>query len=110
MNLDLQPITINNVTLTNIALWLVFGFIVGITANIIDPRPAKGGWFGAMVFGILGALIGGFISTVFFNISITGLNLQSFAIALGGALLLVLMQRLFMRENRHIRTETMHYE
>lgn len=110
MNIDLQQITINNFTLTNIALWLVFGFIVGIIANLLDPRPAKGGWLGATILGVLGALVGGFISTVFFNISITGFNLQSFAIALGGALLLVLMQRLFMRDNKHIRTETMHYE
>jgi uncharacterized membrane protein YeaQ/YmgE (transglycosylase-associated protein family) len=81
----------------NLFSWLLFGFIAGVLANVIDPRPASGGIFGAIILGILGAMVGGFVSNVLFGLEVSGFNIQSFAIAVAGSLLLLLLQRAFTR-------------
>lgn len=81
----------------NILAWIVFGLIVGIIANYIDPRPAYGGILGAIVLGILGALVGGFLSSLVFGVGISGFNLPSLIIAVLGALLLLLIARAVRR-------------
>jgi len=78
----------------NILAWLIFGLLVGIIANVLDPRQAKGGILGAIVLGIVGALVGGFLATLFFGVGITGFNLPSFLIAIAGALILLLIGRM----------------
>ncbi len=81
----------------NILAWIVFGLIVGIIANVVDPRPAYGGIIGAIVLGILGALVGGFLSSLLFGVGITGFNLSSLIVAVLGALLLLLIARAVRR-------------
>ncbi len=83
--------------MNNFASWLVFGIIVGVIANIIDPHPARGGWLGAIVLGILGAILGGFIGNMIFGVGITGFNFPSFGVAVLGALLLLFLGRAFGR-------------
>lgn len=83
----------------NIVAWIVFGLIVGIIANIIDPRPAQGGVLGAIVLGIVGAIVGGFIGNWIFGVGVTGFNLPSFLIAIGGSLLLMFIVRGFTRSS-----------
>lgn len=73
----------------NIVVWLIFGLLVGVIANMIDPRPAKGGILGAMILGIVGALAGGFLASLFLGVGITGFNLPSFIIAIIGALIVL---------------------
>ena len=53
-----------------IIAWLIFGLVVGIVANSLDPHPASGGLLGAVVLGIVGALVGGFLSNLVFGIGI----------------------------------------
>ena len=73
----------------NILAWIVFGLIVGVIANLIDPRPSSGGMMGAIVLGILGAVVGGFLANTIFGASISGFNFTSLAIATLGSLLLL---------------------
>lgn len=80
-----------------IIAWIVFGLIVGIIANIVDPRPAQGGWLGAIVLGIAGSLVGGWLGNVLFGYGVTGFNLPSFLVAVGGSLLLLFIVRAFTR-------------
>ncbi|MBI4036848.1 GlsB/YeaQ/YmgE family stress response membrane protein [Candidatus Daviesbacteria bacterium] len=82
----------------NILSWIVFGLIVGIIANWIDPRPAQGGWVGGIILGILGALVGGFLGDLLFGVRVTGFNLPSFIIAVIGALILLFVSRAFFRK------------
>ena len=82
----------------NIFAWIVFGLIAGSLANLIDPRPSQGGVLGSIILGVLGAFVGGFFSTVLFNIGITGFNFTSFAISILGALLLLFLGRAFGEE------------
>jgi uncharacterized membrane protein YeaQ/YmgE (transglycosylase-associated protein family) len=81
----------------NIISWILFGLIVGIVANAIDPRPARGGIFNAMLLGVVGALIGGFLSDLVFGVGITGFNLTSFLIAVAGSLVLLFIGRAMRR-------------
>lgn len=79
----------------NIAYWIVFGLIVGVIANLIDPEPSDGGWLGAMILGILGAMLGGFLGNMVFGIGISGLNLSSLAVAVLGSLFLLFISKTY---------------
>lgn len=81
----------------DILTWVVFGLIVGIVANIIDPRPSSGGILGAIVLGVVGALIGGFLGNLLFGVGVTGFNISSFIIAVLGSLLLLFIARVLIR-------------
>ncbi len=78
-------------------LWIVFGLIVGVVANAVDPRPQEGGMLGAIVLGILGAVVGGFLSNLIFGVGVTGFNLSSFIVAILGAVLLLGVGRAMRR-------------
>jgi uncharacterized membrane protein YeaQ/YmgE (transglycosylase-associated protein family) len=46
-----------------ILIWIVLGLITGAGASLIMPGDGPGGLFVTIVFGITGALLGGFIGT-----------------------------------------------
>jgi uncharacterized membrane protein YeaQ/YmgE (transglycosylase-associated protein family) len=81
----------------NIISWILFGMIVGVVANAIDPNPNRGGILGSMLLGIVGALVGGFLANLLFGISVTGFNLTSFLVAVAGSLLLLFLGRAIRR-------------
>jgi uncharacterized membrane protein YeaQ/YmgE (transglycosylase-associated protein family) len=73
--------------------WILFGSLVGIIANMIDPRPQEGGLIGSIILGVLGSILGGFIGNLVFGVGINGFDLQSLSIAVLGALFLLFMGR-----------------
>jgi len=77
--------------------WIVVGLIAGLIAGLI----VKGRGFGIfwdIIVGVLGALLGGWISSRFLHIGdVTGINLESILIAVLGAVVLLLIFRLFRR-------------
>lgn len=78
--------------------WIVFGLIAGAIAKFIMPGKDPGGCLGTIVIGILGALIGGFVGNELLDIgSVTGFNLRSFGIAILGAIILLVLYRLFLQ-------------
>jgi len=79
----------------NFVLWIIFGLVVGTIANIIDPYPSRGGILGSIILGVLGAILGGILGNLVFGIGITGFNLPSIAVAVLGALLLIVVERAF---------------
>lgn len=81
----------------DILAWIVFGLIVGIIANYIDPRAARGGILGTIVLGILGALLGGFLGNLLFGIPVSGFNVPSFIVAVVGSLILLFVGRMLQR-------------
>lgn len=81
----------------NLVTWILFGLLVGISANILDPKPSQGGVIGAAIIGMSGALVGGLVATSVFGFGITGFNFTSFAVAILGALFLLLLGRAFSR-------------
>jgi uncharacterized membrane protein YeaQ/YmgE (transglycosylase-associated protein family) len=90
----------------NVLLWCLFGLIAGAVAQFIMPGKDPGqsrdprGIALTILLGVAGALAGGFLSSRLFNWDVTGFNLQSFAIAVAGALLLLFLYRLLMSTRR----------
>ncbi len=46
----------------SILSWIVFGFVVGLIARALYPGRQSMGFFSTIVLGIVGSLVGGFIS------------------------------------------------
>lgn len=74
--------------------WIILGLIVGALAKWIMPGKDPGGIIITIVIGIVGALIGGFLSSLVGLGTVTGLNLGSIIIALVGALILLWLYRM----------------
>ena len=77
--------------------WIVMGLIVGILAKFIMPGRDPGGCIVTTIIGIAGAFVGGYIGSLLGIGTVTGFNLVSILIAIGGALLLLLLFRAFRR-------------
>lgn len=71
--------------------WIVFGLIAGALAKLIMPGRQGGGIVLTIVLGIVGAVVGGFIGTWLGFGGIGGFDLRSLALAVGGALLVLLV-------------------
>ena len=77
--------------------WILFGFIAGAIAHLIDPQPRRGGFLGAIVLGVLGALTGGFFATLLFGGGIQSLSLNTIIVASFSALLLLFVGKVLRR-------------
>ena len=69
--------------------WIIFGLIAGIVAKWIMPGNDSGGFIMTVILGIVGAVVGGFISTFFGMGRVDGFNLGSLAVAVIGALVVL---------------------
>jgi len=73
--------------------WIVLGLVVGVLAKVIMPGKDPGGLVMTTLLGIVGAVVGGWISTRLGLGVVSGFNLPSLAIATAGALLLLFLNR-----------------
>lgn len=73
----------------NILSWILFGLIVGIVANAIDPAESRGGVLGAILLGIAGSLIGGLLANFIFGVGVVGFDITSFIVAVAGSIVLL---------------------
>ena len=69
--------------------WFVFGLIAGILAKWLMPGKDPGGIIVTSLIGITGGIVGGYIGTTFGWGDVEGFDMRSFALAIGGALLLL---------------------
>jgi uncharacterized membrane protein YeaQ/YmgE (transglycosylase-associated protein family) len=70
--------------------WIVVGLVAGALANVIFPGRAKGGWVAAMLLGIVGAIVGGFIAGLITGGDyVNGINITTILVAVVGALILL---------------------
>lgn len=62
-----------------IIAWIIFGLIAGAIAKLIMPGNDGGGFILTCVLGVVGAVVGGWLATMFgFGGSISGFDLHSF--------------------------------
>lgn len=65
--------------------WIVLGLIAGAIAKAIMPGPDGGGMIMTMLLGIVGAFVGGALGGVLFGTGLAGFSIQSFILAIIGA-------------------------
>jgi uncharacterized membrane protein YeaQ/YmgE (transglycosylase-associated protein family) len=71
----------------SIIAWIVLGLIAGWLASLV--MGGDHGILGDILLGIVGALVGGFLSSVLLGIDVSGFNLPSLLIAVVGAILVI---------------------
>jgi len=77
--------------------WIIMGLIVGALAKFIMPGRDPGGIFVTILIGIAGAFVGGFIGSMLGFGPVTGFNVGSLLLAIGGAVLLLFLYRLIKK-------------
>jgi uncharacterized membrane protein YeaQ/YmgE (transglycosylase-associated protein family) len=75
--------------------WIIIGLIAGAVAKAIMPGRDPGGIIVTILIGIAGAVIGGFIANAL-GIG-TGGNIWNFVLAVVGAILLLWLYRIVVR-------------
>ncbi|EGX6616573.1 GlsB/YeaQ/YmgE family stress response membrane protein [Salmonella enterica] len=81
-----------------IIAWIVFGLIAGVIAKLLMPGRDGGGFILTCILGIVGAVVGGWLATMFgIGGSISGFNLHSFLVAVVGAIVVLVIFRLSRR-------------
>jgi uncharacterized membrane protein YeaQ/YmgE (transglycosylase-associated protein family) len=74
--------------------WVVLGLAAGVLAKLIMPGRDPGGVIVTPLIGVAGAVVGGFVGTRLGLGTVTGMDLRSVALAVGGAFVLLLIFRL----------------
>jgi uncharacterized membrane protein YeaQ/YmgE (transglycosylase-associated protein family) len=82
-----------------ILMWALFGLIAGVIAKFLMPGKAPGGIILTIVLGVVGAIVGGFIGTQLGFGDISGFDLRSMALAVGGGVLVLFIYGLVSRSH-----------
>ena len=76
--------------------FLILGLIAGAIAKLIIPGKQAGGWIATLVLGVLGAMLGGWLGGIIFNVNLQGFfSLSTWLLAIGGSIIVLLIYGLF---------------
>jgi uncharacterized membrane protein YeaQ/YmgE (transglycosylase-associated protein family) len=78
--------------------WIVMGLIVGLLAKFIMPGKDPGGIIITILLGVGGAMLGGYLGTVFGLGTVSGFGLRSILLATGGAVIILVIYRAVKRK------------
>jgi uncharacterized membrane protein YeaQ/YmgE (transglycosylase-associated protein family) len=70
--------------------WIILGLIAGFIGSKIVDKQGQGFWVDIAI-GIIGALVGGFLFSLFGATGVTGLNIWSMIVAIIGAVVVLLI-------------------
>lgn len=75
--------------------WIVLGLIAGAIARAILPGKQPGGWVVTLITGVLGALVGGWIASAIFGVSVNDafFDIGTWLFAIGGGLIVAFIWR-----------------
>ncbi len=81
----------------SIIAWLILGLVSGFIASKIINKSGEG-LIMDIVLGVVGAFVGGWISTrLFHGPAVTGLNLTSFLVSIVGAIIVLVVYHMVVR-------------
>lgn len=87
-------------TLIDIIGWIVIGLLVGLLARFLVPGRDPMGCLATSLLGIVGSIVGGFLSRLFFRpVPSEGYVRPGFLVSLVGAILVLLLVRAFRRRS-----------
>ena len=73
--------------------WIILGALAGWIASMIMKTDAEQGAVANIVVGVIGALAGGLIVSMFGGSGVTGLNLYSLLVAILGSVVLLFLYK-----------------
>jgi uncharacterized membrane protein YeaQ/YmgE (transglycosylase-associated protein family) len=79
--------------------WIILGLIAGFVGAKIVNREGQGFWLD-IALGIIGALVGGFLFSLFGASGVTGLNIWSMIVAIVGSIVVLLIYNAVMGHRR----------
>ena len=80
--------------------YIVIGLLGGMIAKAILPGRQGGGWLATIVLGIVGALLGGFLGGLIFNVSYSKIfSFQGLITAIIGSLVVLVIYGLVQRRS-----------
>ena len=80
--------------------WMLMGLVAGAIAKFLLPGKDPGGCIMTSVIGVIGAMIGGLLATYLDFGGISGFDIRSLVIATLGAIILLIVLRLFKGDKR----------
>ncbi|MGW2089579.1 GlsB/YeaQ/YmgE family stress response membrane protein [Streptomyces sp. NPDC001880] len=85
--------------------WIILGLVAGVIAKVLLPGRDPGGLIGTTLIGIVGAFLGGWISSRFLDRSISNdfFDMATWVAAIGGSLVLLIAYRLLFGNSRERR-------
>ena len=69
--------------------WILFGLVAGALAKFLMPGDDPGGIVVTILLGIAGAVVGGFVGTLLGFGTVSGFDLRSLLVAVGGTMILL---------------------
>jgi uncharacterized membrane protein YeaQ/YmgE (transglycosylase-associated protein family) len=78
--------------------WIILGGIAGAIAKWIMPGNGPGGFILTILIGIAGGMVGGYVGTAVGFGAVSGLNIPSLLLAIGGAVALLLVYELINKK------------
>ena len=81
--------------------WIVLGLIAGFIGSKIVNRQGQGFWLD-IGLGIVGAIVGGYLFSLFGKEGVTGLNLYSVLVAIAGAVVVLLLYNVLTGRHRPV--------
>lgn len=79
--------------------WIVIGAVAGWIASLITGNNKKMGVGANILVGVIGGFIGGLVMNLIGNYGITGFNIRSLLVAVGGSVILLLIVNLIKRKS-----------
>jgi uncharacterized membrane protein YeaQ/YmgE (transglycosylase-associated protein family) len=81
--------------------FLLLGLIAGAIAKQLLPGTQGGGWFMTMVLGVVGALLGGWLGSLIFDVDLGGFfEIRTWLIAIAGSIVVLVVYGFFARSER----------
>ena len=77
-----------------ILTWIIFGALAGWISSMFMNTDSGQGAIGNILMGIVGALVAGFLMPLLGMPGVTGFNLYSIAVAVGGAMVVIAIGRM----------------
>jgi uncharacterized membrane protein YeaQ/YmgE (transglycosylase-associated protein family) len=78
--------------------WILLGLVAGFLAKLLMPGKGPAGFVLTILLGVVGALVGGYLGSHFLGLEdVTGFDLRSVGLAVGGAVLVLLVYGLLKR-------------
>ncbi|CAL4861223.1 GlsB/YeaQ/YmgE family stress response membrane protein [Microbacterium sp. MM2322] len=72
--------------------FLILGLLAGAIAKLILPGKQGGGWFITLILGVVGALLGGWLGGLIFNVNLNEFfSLSTWLLAIGGSIIVLLI-------------------